>query len=102
MQLPADLEQKFQTLLSRYPIKRSALVPMALYAQDVFGAVTDEIVDEIARRLELKPLSVTETLSYYSMIRRKPVGKYHVQVCTNLSCMLRGSAGVWEFVQKKL
>ena len=90
MQLPPELEQKFQSLLGRYPIKRSALVPMALYAQDVFGYVGEELVGEIAHRLELKTIQVTETLSYYSMIRRAPAGKYHVQVCTNVSCMLLG------------
>jgi NADH-quinone oxidoreductase subunit F len=102
MELPAELEKKFQTLIGRYPVKRSALVPMALYAQDAFGCVTDEMIAAIARRLEVSVLQVTETLAYYSMIRRKPAGKYHVQVCTNISCMLRGSGAVWEFVQKKL
>ena len=102
MQLPPELEQKFQTLLSRYPIKRSALVPMALYSQDVFGFVSEEMVEEIARRLDLNTLQVTETLSYYSMIRRAPAGKYHVQVCTNVSCMLRGGRQIMELCQKKL
>jgi NADH-quinone oxidoreductase subunit F len=102
MELPAEVEKKFQTLLTRYPQKRSALVPMALYAQDALGSVTDEVIAEIARRLDLNTLQVTETLAYYSMIRRKPAGRYHVQVCTNVSCMLRGSNRIYEFVQKKL
>jgi len=102
MELPPVLEQKFQTLLGRYPIKRSALVPMALYAQDLLGYVSDDLIAEIARRLDLVPLQVRETLAYYSMIRRKPAVKYHVQVCTNISCMLRGANRVYEFIQKKL
>ena len=102
MELPPALEKKFQTLLTRYPIKRSALVPMALYGQDVFGFVSDDLIAEIARRLDLNTLQVTETLEYYSMIRRKPAGKYHVQVCTNVSCMLRGGNALYEFIQKKL
>jgi NADH-quinone oxidoreductase subunit E len=102
MQLPPELEQKFQTLLSRYPIKRSALVPMALYAQDIFGFVSEELVQEIARRLDLKPIQVTETISYYSMIRRAPMGKYHVQVCTNISCLLVGGMELYEHASKKL
>jgi len=102
MQLPPELEQKFQTLLGRYPVKRSALVPMALYAQDLFGFVSDEMVAEIARRLEVNTLQVCETLSYYSMIRRARAGKYHVQVCTNVSCMLRGGHRILELAQKKL
>src|SRR5437870_6136065 len=102
MELPLVLEQKFQALIQRYPVKRSALVPMALYAQDVFGYVSEDLISEIADRLDLSPLHVNETLAYYSMIRRKPAGKYHVQVCTNVSCMLRGGNEVFEFVQKKL
>ncbi len=102
MELPLVLEQKFQTLLERYPLKRSALVPMALYAQDVLGYVSDDLIAEIAKRVDVNTLQVTETLAYYSMIRRKPAGKYHVQVCTNISCMLRGGNQVYDFVQKKL
>ena len=83
-------------------MKRSALVPMVLYAQDMFGFVSEELVEEIARRLGLNTLQVTETLSYYSMIRREPAGKYHVQVCTNVSCMLRGGRQILELAQKKL
>ncbi len=102
MQLPEQIEAKFQQLVGRYPVKRSALIPMAMYAQDHFGYVSEEMVTEIARRLELNTLQVTETLAYYSMIHRRPVGKHHVQVCTNISCMLRGGTKVWERCQKKL
>ncbi len=102
MQLPSQLEAKFQQLIGRYPVKRSALIPMAMYAQDHFGYVSEEMVTEIARRLDLNSLQVTETLAYYSMIHRKPMGRHHVQVCTNISCMLRGGYKIWEQCQKKL
>ncbi len=102
MQLPPSLEAKFNELAGRYPVKRSALIPMMLYAQDQFGFLNDEILEEIAKRLDLKLLQVTETLAYYSMLRRKPVGKYHVQVCTNVSCMLRGGNEVFAHVKTRL
>src|SRR5713226_1959701 len=102
MTLPPQLEVKFMELVNRYPAKRSALVPMLLYAQDAMGHISDEMVAEIARRLDLNTLQVTETLAYYSMLRRKPAGKYHVQVCTNVSCMLRGGNRIYEHVQRKL
>jgi len=102
MQLPPGLETKFTELASRYPVKRSALIPMMLYAQDQFGYLSDEILDEIAKRLGLQILEVTETLAYYSMLRRKPAGRYHIQVCTNISCMLRGGKELYEHVQKRL
>src|SRR5258705_13388967 len=63
---------------------------MLLYAQDEVGYVSDAVVTEIAQRLDLLELDVRNVLSYYSMLRTKPAGKYNVQVCTNISCMLRG------------
>src|SRR6266852_5367436 len=102
MNLPPQLETKFQSLENRYPVRRSALIPMLLYAQDQFGHVSDDMIAEIARRLELNALQVTETMAYYSMLRRQRAGKYHVQVCTNVSCMLRGGNKLYEFVRKKL
>ncbi|MGH9592456.1 MAG: NADH-quinone oxidoreductase subunit NuoF, partial [Bryobacteraceae bacterium] len=102
MKLPDALETRFQTLENRYPVKRSALVPMLLYAQDEFGHISDEMIEEIARRLGLNSVQVIETLAYYSMLRRKPAGKYHVQVCTNVACMLRGGNKILEHVERRL
>jgi NADH-quinone oxidoreductase subunit F len=102
MQLPPQLDAKFNQLVSRYPVKRSALIPMMLYGQDEFGWLSDELLHEIARRLDLNMTQVTETLAYYSMLRRKPAGKYHVQVCTNVSCMLKGGNEIFEHVKKRL
>ncbi len=75
---------------------------MMLYAQDHFGSLSDELLTEIAQRLDLNMTQVTETLAYYSMLRRKPVGRYHIQVCTNISCMLRGGNELYAHVQKRL
>src|SRR6202789_2288241 len=102
MQLPAVLEEKFKTLLARYPVKRSALIPMMMSAKDLFGSLTVELLADIAQRLDLNMTEVTETLAYYSMLRRKPVGRYHIQVCTNISCMLRGANELYAHVQKRL
>jgi len=104
MQLPPQLETRYQQLLKRYPAdrRRSALIPMALYGQDEFGYVSEELVAEIAARTGVTPLHVTETLAYYSMIHRKPKGRCHVQVCTNISCLLRGGYELWEHAQKRL
>src|SRR5262249_41498726 len=67
-----------------------------------FGFISDELIEEIARRLELKTIQVEETIAYYSMLHRKPLGKFHVQVCTNVSCMLRGGNKIWDYMQHKL
>jgi NADH-quinone oxidoreductase subunit F len=102
LQLSPQLEAKFNDLVARYPVKRSALIPMMLYAQDELGSLGDEILDEIAKRLDLNMTQVTETLAYYSMLHRKPMGRYHIQVCTNISCMLRGGNELYRHVQKRL
>jgi NADH-quinone oxidoreductase E subunit len=101
MEFPPQLEQKFSQLIGRYPVKRSALIPMMLYAQDHYGSLSDDVLTEIATRLDLNLLEVTETLAYYSMLRRKPAGRYHIQVCTNISCMLRGGNELYAHLQKR-
>jgi NADH-quinone oxidoreductase, E subunit len=93
---------RFDHLVTLYPVKRSALVPMLLYAQDEVGYVSDAVVTEIAERLDLLELDVRNVLSYYSMLRTKPAGKYNVQVCTNISCMLRGGYEILDHCKAKL
>ncbi|WP_158822925.1 NAD(P)H-dependent oxidoreductase subunit E [Granulicella sp. S156] len=93
---------RFDKLASIYPVKRSALIPMLLYAQDEVGYVSDEVVAELAKRLDLLELDVRGVLSYYSMLRTKPAGKYNVQVCTNISCMLRGGFELLDHCKKTL
>ncbi len=102
MQLPPLLDAKFKELVGRYPVKRSALIPMMVFAQDEFGFLSDEMLEEIGKRLDLNIAQVTETLAYYSMLRRKRAGRYHIQVCTNISCMLRGANELYQHVQKRL
>ena len=100
--LSESLLKKFDHLISRYPLKRSALVPLLMYAQDEVGYVSQEVIDEVARRVDIRPIEVVEVIGYYSMLHRKPLGKYNVQVCTNISCMLRGADEMYEHACKKL
>ena len=93
---------KFDKLETIYPLKRSALVPMLLYAQDEIGYVSEAAIQEIAKRLDLFDLDVRNVLSYYSMLRTQPAGKYNVQVCTNISCMLRGGYEILDHCKAKL
>jgi NADH-quinone oxidoreductase subunit E len=97
-----QLSARFDALTEKYPVKRSALVPMLLYAQDEIGYVSDAAIGEIADRLSLTELDVRNVASYYSMLRFKPAGKFNVQVCTNISCMLRGAYDVYERFQQEL
>ena len=93
---------RFDALVEKYPVRRSALVPMLLYAQDEIGYLSDAVIAEIAQRIGITELDVRNVASYYSMLRFKPAGKYNVQVCTNISCMLRGAYDVFEKFQEEL
>jgi NADH-quinone oxidoreductase subunit E len=102
MKFSDEFEQRFSEMIGHYPTKRSVLVPTLLYAQDEVGFLSDEVVKEIADRLELTELEVRNVISYYSLLTTKPRGKYNVQVCTNIACMLRGGEELFTYCRKKL
>src|ERR1039457_2534867 len=97
-----QLAARFDALVEKYPVKRSALVPMLLYAQDEIGYLSDVVVSEVAQGIGITELEVRNVATYYSMLRFKPIGKYNVQVCTNISCMLRGAYEVYERFREEL
>ena len=97
-----ELAARFDRLVTIYPLRRSALVPMLLYAQDEKGYISDAVIAEIAARIGITELDVKNVLSYYSLLRTEPVGKYHVQVCTNISCMLRGANEIFDHCKRTL
>jgi NADH-quinone oxidoreductase subunit E len=84
------LAARFDRLVTIYPMRRSALIPMLLYAQDEVGYLSNQVISEVAARIGITELDVRDVITYYSLMRTAPAGKYHVQVCTNISCMLRG------------
>lgn len=96
------LSARFDTLVQKYPVRRSALVPMLLYAQDEIGYLSDAVIAEVAERIGITELDVRNVATYYSMLRFKPAGRFNVQVCTNISCMLRGAYDVFERFQDEL
>ena len=97
-----QLAARFDALVGKYPLRRSALIPMLLYAQDEIGYLSDAVIAEVAARLEITELDVRNVATYYSMLRFKPVGKYNIQVCTNISCMLRGGYDIFDKFQSEL
>jgi NADH-quinone oxidoreductase subunit E len=102
MVISEKLDKFFDEKMKEYPTKRSFLVPMLLYSQDEVGAITDEVVAHLAKKTELTELEVRNVVSYYSMLRTRPAGKYNVQVCTNISCMLRGADELYDHCKKTL
>jgi NADH-quinone oxidoreductase subunit E len=102
MKFSEEFENRFAEMVGHYPSKRSALVPTLLYAQDEAGYLPDEVIQEIASRLDLTELEVRNVISYYSMLTTRPRGKFHVQVCTNISCMVRGGEEIFRHCSRKL
>jgi NADH-quinone oxidoreductase subunit E len=96
------LAARLDALVEKYPVKRSALIPMLLYAQDEVGYLSDAVIAEVADRIGITELDVRNVATYYSMLRFKPAGKFNIQVCTNISCMLRGAYDVYERFQQEL
>jgi NADH-quinone oxidoreductase subunit E len=77
-------------ILARYPVKKSALIPLLHLAQEQDGWVSDDAMEHIADLVDCTPAEVVGTCTFYEMFKRKPVGRYMVNVCTNISCQLLG------------
>jgi NADH-quinone oxidoreductase subunit E len=97
-----EFEARFAEMVPHYPTKRSALVPTLLYAQDEVGFLSDEVITELAGRLDLTELEVRNVISYYSMLTTHPRGKFNVQICTNISCLVRGGEEILQHCAKRL
>jgi NADH-quinone oxidoreductase subunit E len=89
-------------IIGRYPRKRSALIPLLHLAQEQDGWVTEDAMEHIAELVETTPAEVLGTCSFYEMFKREPVGKYLVNVCTNISCQLLGGWELLEHVEDTL
>ena len=95
-------EKEFQDIVSRYPNTRAALLPALFLAQREFGWVSVEVMDFLAERLEIPPSHVLTTATFYTMYNKQPVGRNHVQVCTTLSCAIRGGYELIEKLEERL
>ena len=102
MVVSEQLDNFFDQKMKNYPTQRSFLVPMLLYIQDELGYLSDEAISYVAGKVGLPELEIRNVISYYSMLTTKPRGKFNVQVCTNISCMLRGAEEVYAHCRKKL
>ena len=91
-----DYQERFEKILTRYPNKQGALLPTLSLAQEVRGHVSSESMDRVAQLLDLSPAYVRGVTTFYTMYNKRPVGRYLVQVCTNISCNLCGADEVME------
>ena len=99
---PPEVMERFEHILTRYPTKEAALLPTLHLAQETWGWIAPEAVHYIGELLDLSPATVFGVVSFYNMYNQKPVGKYHLQVCTNLSCMVANAYDIHDHLCSKL
>jgi NADH-quinone oxidoreductase E subunit len=99
--LSEKAEKKLDELITRYPSRRSAVMPALYIAQEELGYLTKEAIEWVAERIGLPPVQVREVATFYTMYYKKPVGRYHVQICHTLSCALCGSQELTKRFQER-
>ena len=91
-----------EEIISRYPVKKSALIPLLHLAQEQAGYVSEEAMQHIAELIEVTPAEVLGTCSFYEMFKLEPVGKFLVNICTNISCQLLGGEELLHHAERTL
>ena len=90
------------SIIARYPRKRSAIMPLLHYVQSIEGYVTNEGIELIGKKLELATAEVTAVSTFYTQYKSKPVGEYHVGICTNTLCAVMGGDVIFDAVKEHL
>jgi NADH-quinone oxidoreductase subunit E len=101
MNLKPDTLSRIDEVITHYPVKRSATLPLLHLIQEDIGYIPEEAIPWIATKLELQPINVYEVVTFYPMFRRKPIGRRHIKVCRTLSCALVGGYKTCEAFQKE-
>lgn len=94
--------KRIEKALKKYPTKRAAIMEVLYIAQEQNGFISYEVMKEVARILEVVEEDVLGVVTFYTMYHQKPIGKYHIQVCTNVSCMLRGAYDIFKDIKTNL
>ncbi len=92
---------RIDEVITHYPVKRSATLPLLHLIQEDVGYISDEAIEWVAAKLELQPINVYEVVTFYPMFRRKPIGRRHIKVCRTLSCAIMGGYKVCEQFEKE-
>jgi NADH-quinone oxidoreductase E subunit len=93
--------KRAEELKKQYPNSRSAIMPVLYLAQEVFGYISDEAVSWVSKIMDIPPVQVMEVATFYTMYYKKPVGKYHFQICRTLSCAVCGMCKLTEALHKR-
>jgi NADH-quinone oxidoreductase subunit E len=100
--LTADRERELNEILTRYPTKMAACIPLLHLCQDQEGYVSEDVILFVSNRLDLPPSHVKGVVTFYTLFNQKPVGRHQVWVCRTLPCALRGSGDVLKQCEKRL
>jgi NADH-quinone oxidoreductase E subunit len=98
---PENIE-RINNEIQKYPLKQPAVMATLYMAQEQNGYISNEVIKEVAATLDMTSEEVLGVVTFYTMYFQKPMGKHHIQVCTNVSCMLRGGYEIWNQVREKL
>ncbi|MCM2273851.1 MAG: NADH-quinone oxidoreductase subunit NuoE [Candidatus Didemnitutus sp.] len=101
MNLKPETFTKIDEVITHYPVKRSATLPLLHLIQEDAGYISDAAIEWVATKLELQPINVYEVVTFYPMFRRQPIGRRHIKVCRTLSCALTGGYKVCERFEKE-
>ena len=93
--------KRIEKVFIKYPVKKAAVMPVLWIAQEQNGWISGEVMNEVASILDMTNEEVLGVVTFYTMYHQKPMGKYHIQVCTNVSCMLKGANRIYEHVKEK-
>jgi NADH-quinone oxidoreductase E subunit len=100
--LSPESAKRIEDLILRYPKREAALLPVLHIVQREKGYISPEAEEWVAAKLGIPPLRVREVLSFYTLLRREPAGKYIIQVCRNISCFLAGGEEIVKYLEAKL
>ncbi len=97
-----DFERRVDEAVARYPHPKAAVLPVLWEVQRVEGWVSSEAEAWVAQRLDVSPAHIHGCVTFYTMYKQRPMGRYHIQVCTTLTCMLRGCDELLDHLKRKL
>lgn len=95
-------KKKLEEIISRYSRKEAAILPVLHLTQKEFGCISVKEEKLVAELLNIRPIQVREVVTFYTMLNQMPVGKYYIQVCSNLSCSLLGAESLVDYLTEKI
>ncbi|MDP6485840.1 MAG: NADH-quinone oxidoreductase subunit NuoE [Alphaproteobacteria bacterium] len=100
--LTKEMRKQIEEITERYPTRRSAIMPSLFLAQEKYGYLSDEVLLEVAGVLDVPEIWVYEVATFYTMFNTEPVGRFHIKLCTNVSCLLLEAGSLLSHLERQL